>query len=199
MTSLDSSKKFNIIIDTSHKVCIWLVQKDTIVDDSITEEQPSKALLIKMHEVLSRNKISLEEIDCFYFCKGPGSYTGLRISQGLEDYLKFNNLNCYDYYSFEILKVIESGYIFISNAFKNEFFVSEFKNDEIHYQKIKKEDLNSYKENKRLLSYDVKLGDIDYLDVFKNEFNQFFKEVLNRKNQREVFYYRTLSEEYTKA
>ncbi len=196
MTLLDSSKKFSIIIDTSYKTCIWLVLDCKILDLSISDQRPSKKLLTNLNLILTQNNLAIGDIQDFYFCKGPGSYTGLRISQGLEEYLKLNKFNCYDFYSFEILKVLELKYLFVANAFKKEFFVAEKNCEQIEYRKISKDVLNSKRLDREVISYDDSLKDEDYFKVFDEKFSDFFNEVLSNKLEKDVFYYRSLSEEY---
>ncbi len=191
MTSLNSSNY--LIIDTSEACKVWFFFKGELEKTLNLKERPSVVLFESIHQILDEYSLDIREIERFYFCKGPGSYTGLRISEGLEQYLRMNKINCSGFYSFEILNLFDSNYCYLSNAFKNEYFFA-WKDKDIKYKKIKKEfleqeigELEVISSNCLEKTYDKFINDkiVDFLNYLKNE-----------NKVKEVFYYRSLDEEY---
>jgi len=80
-----------------------------------------------------------KELLQFYICKGPGSYTGLKLAQIISEVLALMQTQVIDYTHFDLLNAIfEDGFIFCTYAYKNEFYYGDEKNKKLL---VKKEDL----------------------------------------------------------
>ncbi len=192
MTSSNSFKKF--IIDTSIGCNLWVIENDKILDSFFTDEKPSKFLFKKISDFLENNNLEMDLVDSFYFCKGPGSYTGLRISDSLQKYLELQNLKVKTYFNYQILNVLDENYVFVSNAFKDEFFLAK-KSDKISYQKVKKDLLSDYISSEKIVSFDS--FDRNYFNLFNDKIFKFINFIDNEMSDaKKIFYYRTLEEEY---
>ena len=77
------SKK--LFLDTSCFLTVGLLNDDFSWIDYKVTETPRSASNIhpEVHSLLESNGSSLDEIDEVYLINGPGSYTGIRISEGV--------------------------------------------------------------------------------------------------------------------
>ncbi len=83
----------SLALDTSdHSLLVALMKNDQVLD-VIKEEawqRQSEFLLPRMEEILSRNHLDIKEMDRFIVAKGPGSYTGVRVSLTVGKVLAFD-------------------------------------------------------------------------------------------------------------
>lgn len=71
-----------LAIDTSQKVCSVAVVEDgrTLKEmHTVTEKEHSQTLMPMIKELLESLKITLNDINLLACCKGPGSFTGIRV------------------------------------------------------------------------------------------------------------------------
>jgi len=73
---------YTIGIDTSHLFLLLVLMNEDRTVDAIQLDcfkQQSEYILVKLDELLYRNKVSIEEVNKVVLTIGPGSYTGVRI------------------------------------------------------------------------------------------------------------------------
>ena len=72
----------SLTIDTSNSLEIFVsLERDGRKDElhkPISREQPQEVLLL-LDALLKKNNLALSDIAEIFVCKGPGSYTGLRV------------------------------------------------------------------------------------------------------------------------
>ncbi len=71
-----------LLIDTSSEyLCAVLIKKDKPVSSYIRSQQRAHArrLLPVVEKLLADNSLDLKDLNCIGVCRGPGSFTGLRI------------------------------------------------------------------------------------------------------------------------
>ena len=81
---LDYSRMKIIGVNTStSRGSVALLEDTNIIDEEQSEkpESFSRSILGMLDRILSRNNLTLEEIDGFGVAAGPGSFTGIRIGQ----------------------------------------------------------------------------------------------------------------------
>ena len=160
------------------------------------EKKPSEIIHLRIHEM--KEKHSLDFKNClFVMISGPGSYTGMRLSEGIANILKLAGFNVLSFFSFEIPVILKhkSGR-WITNAFKNQFFIYEWDENKSHQYLINAEDINftsNYFSNttNSLFSNLVMTSEL----IFKNP-KEIFSFVLARNTYSPSFYFRTLDEEF---
>ncbi len=71
-----------LVIDTSDKVARFGLFQNKLVDkiEWVAHRELSKTFYLKLEELLDRNKLSYQDLDSIIIVRGPGSFTGLRIS-----------------------------------------------------------------------------------------------------------------------
>ena len=102
---------YSLVIDTSTKfLYLALVNNDKVVSEKVFEGSKNHAgnSVYQLELMLKENNISVDDLKSIYCGKGPGSYTGLRISVTIAKMLaSFKNIKLY---SVSSLYLAGSGY-----------------------------------------------------------------------------------------
>jgi len=125
MTSQNSSR-FNVYVDTSASVNILLLDTNYNCIDHVieTNRRTGSSLQSLLLNLLGSNKLDVSLIADWFFCAGPGSYTGVRISEGFSQVLELEGKNVYSFFSYQIPQFLGVGSgRWIAKAFRGEFFV----------------------------------------------------------------------------
>jgi tRNA threonylcarbamoyladenosine biosynthesis protein TsaB len=138
----------------------------------------------------------------FFFSAGPGSYTGMRLAEGIAQVLDWESNNVYSFYHFDVPQMIgiKKGY-WVTNAFKGQVFIynwdDQLKQSEKELVDSKDFEILNPNEGYTLSS---ELDDFKELnttkDLIKNLSEQVFLDVLNKKLRNAPYYFRTLEEEF---
>ncbi len=194
--------KYKIFIDSSEDLIVglldeqfnWICYRDDIIGKS------SQFIHGLIHEIIDNNKISYNNVDSIIICSGPGSYTGLRLAEGISHIFKFKNISTKYFYHFEIpsLNGIDSG-IWASNAFKGEIFV--FKWDTNSHEKflLNKNTFidNDYNCNIYSLKESIEnKKSFSTIDMIKKNPNKILKNICQKNVKYTPFYYRSITEEF---
>ena len=195
----------SLFLDTSSYIRIGLVDADLnwVGYKEIQNKKGSSLLHNEIFEFAQEYEISLPETKRIFLCSGPGSYTGMRLSEGMAQIFKWHNAEVFSYFHFEIpnLLGVEKGF-YCQEAFKGEVFIHEWNGDESSQSLIKKEvfvekplnDLEYYHVDGVI--YDHHISSTSEL-VHKNP-QKVFSFVLDRGKHLETFYYRTAEKEFNK-
>ena len=195
MTSQDSSNGHSLFLDTSYGITLGLLDRDyRWLEFEVLEGQKSSEIIHdKINIFLEKHQVDIQSIDIFVL-SGPGSYTGLRVSQGIAQIFELNGAKVY---SFDIFKVgiilsehIEAGMKWIFPAFKSELYIRDVTQDEGELIGESVELLDKYithGSNK----FDA-LSKLNSRQLIKDFAPRLFSEVKNRSLRDDIFYFRTL-------
>ena len=162
-----------------------------------------------IERLCKKNHIKINQFKGFIFCAGPGGYTGLRVSDGISQTFSWFGFETYSFYHFELLTIlgIKNG-IWLSNAFKGEFFC--FNQEESKHTLIKESDyfiknidnkfythyFNAFSPTSRNKFSIDKVTETSQL--LKSNPSTIFKQIISQKWKKELFYYRSIDQEFTK-
>lgn len=184
----------SLFLNTSGNIQIGLLDSKSCWIDYI-ETQKSKASEIlhsMIFEMLNKHRFTAKDIDTVYTIAGPGSYTGLRLGEGLAQVLSMNDVKHYSFYLTDVFEILDlKDYLFYTNAFKKEYFIYE--NGESFL--TKNFDLIE-SSSRKLYSIDAS-GKIENMKnlIYKNS-SLIFDYIQTKKIKKEVFYYRSLEAEF---
>jgi tRNA threonylcarbamoyladenosine biosynthesis protein TsaB len=132
---------------SSSLISIALFKDEKLIDFYESEEsgKQSELLLIKINEILAKNKFSYQNLDLIAASKGPGSFTGTRINTTCaktmamalkKPLILVNNLDALAFSQKELIENKQNLLIAIDAGF-NEFFTANYtiKNAEIFSHK----------------------------------------------------------------
>lgn len=163
------------------------------------EKKPSEVIHTEIFKLLSKYNLKIEEIN-FFFSAGPGSYTGMRLGEGLAQILEWDHKNVFSFFHFDVPRFIgvESG-SWVTNAFKGEVFIYHWNKNEVN------------KELVTSVGFTVANPDLVYTlsqeqknfenlkstkDLVKNHSEILFKKVYEMKLREAPYYFRTLEQEF---
>lgn len=173
----------------------WIEYKD------IDEKKPSEVIHPEIYELASRYNLDFKNMN-FIFSAGPGSYTGMRLGEGIAQILSWDSKNVFSFRHFDVpLMIGVSEGFWVTNAFKGQVFVHTWNAKE---GKSEKELVNNadFKIMDASLGYTLsnEIKEFSHLKTTKGLIHEFSREVFGKvcslKMREPPFYFRTLDEEF---
>jgi len=192
-----------LYLDSSHFVQVGVLDENfTWKHVELVENKKGSTILHKtIYEILRLLELKLKNIDALFLVSGPGSYTGIRLAEGIAQVLEMNEIPIYSFYHYEVPSWCGfESYNFYSNAFKNEFFDFSY-NKGIEEKKMmsKESFFNIDFSRKDLFSITGELEE-KYLEstssLIENNSKEVFKKVMARGKHIAPYYYRPLEKEF---
>jgi len=200
-----------LFLDTTKDITLGLLDNENKwIDYCHYQNVKGSAVIHKyIHDLLEKNNLKIKNFESLIQIAGPGSYTGMRISEGLCQIFDWQGIEFYSIYHFEVGKLLGiSEGIWIDKAFKGEFFVYSWNGEQENRQLVNKVDLEiilqkAIVENKGIYS-SFGLADISHellstAKLIKENATKLFDTVLDKKLKRELYYFRTIDQEFSKA
>jgi tRNA threonylcarbamoyladenosine biosynthesis protein TsaB len=199
----------SFFIDTSEKLVLGILDdKFQWIDYINTNEKKGSGIIHGiLFELLKSNNLKIDDIDNIFLMAGPGSYTGMRLGEGLAQVLEVFNINIYSTYHFDIPKILNiNDGLWCSGAFKGEMFVYSWSGEKENYFLIK-EDIFKI-EFSEALSNNTKVFTNVYTEnelfkeceetskLIKENSELIFNNLYNNKIRKDLYYYRPLELEF---
>ena len=168
----------------------------------LDEKKPSEVIHTEIHQLLLKYHLKISEVN-FIFSSGPGSYTGMRLGEGIAQILSWDNVKVYSFHHFQVPKIVgvKKGF-WVTNAFKQQVFLYNWDVD----QSLDEKSLVNVADFKIM---DTALGftlssalTAEYSklkntkEMIKNEPRLIFDYVIKNKLREPPYYFRTLEEEF---
>lgn len=177
---------YSLFIDTTAGLTIGLLDESFSWKsfDISADNKPSETIHTKIFNLLNQYQLQLKDIRLFYIA-GPGSYTGMRLSEGLADIVKWNEIETFSFYHFDIPKYlgIKKGQ-WITNAFKKEIFSYTW-DENIESKELLAECLNEEAFTLQKTQEFIKQMPVEI-----------FSKVVLLNEKKETYYFRTLEAEF---
>ena len=93
-----------LFIDTTQFITLGLLDSElNWVSFKLIEDKKSSATLhFLVDDLLSTKKIEFSELAGIIYMAGPGSYTGMRVSQGFVDICRLEGMPIYSLYHYQV-------------------------------------------------------------------------------------------------
>ncbi|MCK5882889.1 MAG: hypothetical protein KAG61_04310 [Bacteriovoracaceae bacterium] len=192
---------------TDHLIVGLLSEKFEWIEYYESEERKSSAKIHGLiHELSKKHSIDLASLDGVIQVAGPGSYTGMRVSDGISQILEWSNIKSYGVYHFDVPQLLgEKNYCWYANAFKGETFILEVENGKTTKHLKLEEEAKEFLHDK--LSVGNKIftnfeSDSVFLDTFfsssilKSCPEKIFPKIIEDDSVTEIYYYRSLEDEF---
>lgn len=192
-----------LFLDSTH-----FVQVGVVTDEyewrhvEVTENKKGSAVIHKLiFDVLELTGLTLKQIDGLFLVSGPGSYTGIRLGEGIAQILEMENIPVYSFYHYEVPHFCGyESYTFFANAFKNEYFSYQFNLGTESKTMISKESF--LKADFSRNDFYCITGELEemYLEstssLIQKKPKEVFEKVLSRGEHCAPYYYRPLEKEF---
>ena len=193
-----------LYIDTSYYLSIALFSKDySLVNiKKLKESKSSKVLHFEIQKLLQAENLSLKtDIENLVISSGPGSYTGIRLAEGIAQLLEMIGVKVFSFYHFDLLEKSQK-LAWISKAYKGEYFL--YNADLAEMSLIQKDDLLEVtQEYNKIYTHFLDSFDLDLQRDIESTFDMFIDhsvtvlpQIINQKTRKTPFYYRKLEDEF---
>lgn len=194
--------EYSLFLDTSAFIQVGLLDQSNnwLSYELIKNKKGSQILHGLIFELLKSKSLSIKDIKRLVVANGPGSYTGIRLAEGLAQVLEIEGIEVINFYHFEVPSFLDSqDYRFVASAFKNEFFCYQRRNEEVEQFLISKEDFLELKDNSRTFHIGDDVAGRTFnstYDLFSNQSVAIFSKVIERSTRNKPFYFRPLEKEF---
>ncbi len=193
-----------LFVDTSELLIVGLLNDkfDWLEYHELRDKKSSALIHALIYELLEKHKVKLKDILGFIQVAGPGSYTGMRVSEGISQVLDWQDIKVNSFYHFEVPSLLEvKKGSWISRAFKGEAFIYSWNAEKENQELILLDDASKRIESEQSDFYTHFAGnfesELNYTsEMIKNNSKELFPLVLSQNLQREPFYYRSLEKEF---
>ena len=191
----------SLFIDSTSGLVIGLLDPkyNWIEYMSLNEKKPSEIIHFEIFNILKKHNLKFSNIQIF-ISSGPGSYTGMRLSEGIAQVFELEKIPVYSFYHFEVprLSGIDSGF-WVTNAFKGQAFI--FKWDKMGVEKHLVDKEKFVIENEK---FGFTLDNTDSLflnlistkSILKDKAPEIFSKILSQQLRVSPYYFRSLEEEF---
>ena len=193
-----------LFIDTTQNITIGLLGEDLKWVDYqyLISKKSSAELHYLIYQMLSSKDIDVTSVSGLIYCAGPGSYTGMRISEGLSNIFEWSTIKVNSFYHFEVPGIcgIDEG-VWCAKAFKGEYFLYSWNKTIGEKVLVPESDLESRVQNKEFyFGHEAVLEKSGKLskDFIKDYHQIIFKYVLENNLCVPLYYYRPLEEEFSR-
>lgn len=192
-----------LFLDTSAYIQVGLLDEDfKWVHYELIQNRKGSQLIHKViYDTMKDFKLTFKDIKGILLANGPGSYTGIRIGEGVSQILALEGTPIYSFYHYEVpaLCGVEE-YTFFEKAFKGEIFEyyrknSEFKDQLITEEKFRSSDLSdehNYHLTGELLDQVLQ----SVYGLFQKYPKEIFSKVVERAEHLPPYYFRPLEKEF---
>jgi tRNA threonylcarbamoyladenosine biosynthesis protein TsaB len=193
-----------LFIDSSLCIQVGLLDADLnwLHYEYVPNQKGSTVLHSIIYSVLEEAGLKILDLKGLIIANGPGSYTGIRLTEGISQISEAEGISVCSFYHFEVPFFCGiSNYKFYANAFKGEIFEYSFKGkDEVNISMLKKDTFlsRSFDED----NFFHINGELEgkYLssttELIKENSLKLFTKVINRKRHSDPYYFRSLEKEF---
>ncbi len=191
-----------LFLDSSTYIQVGILRKDFswIHHEIIKNKKGSHIIHSLIYSALKEKGFETTDIEGIFLANGPGSYTGIRVAEGLSQILEIEGVPVYSFYHFEVPRFCGlTEYDFFAEAFKGEVF---------HY-KFAEEKSSSLISEEDFLGIDLAQGKGFHLEgtilnrklssvyeLFEKKSSDIFSKVFERAEHLPPYYYRTAEKEF---
>ncbi len=194
---------FSLYVDSTSGLVIGLLDSNfkwiEYLDSN--EKKPSEVIHHVIYSLVQKYNLDLKSMN-FFFSAGPGSYTGMRLGEGIAQVLAWDDKKVFSFHHFDVPKMtgVQKGF-WVSNAFKGQIFVFNWDNKTGLAEKelVNSADFKIIEADLGFtLSTEVK--EFSHLkttrELIKNQSTVIFKKAFEDKLREPPYYFRTLEEEF---
>jgi tRNA threonylcarbamoyladenosine biosynthesis protein TsaB len=189
---------FYLLLDTTNGLTIGLLNNklEWINYYAFEEKKPSEVIHFKINEILELNNVNLKDITLITVA-GPGSYTGMRLSEGISNIFMVCGIKTMSFFHFEVplLLGVNEG-CFVTNAFKGQYFNYSWKNNKVERNLVNNTEMNFSKKVYTNIHDNKFIDSISTSKLILENNEILFKKVIERGTCEKSFYFRALDEEF---
>ncbi len=192
-----------IYLDTTKNMTIGILGHDYkwIKLIPFMESRSTESLHFQILEMLKDLNLTIKDVSTLFTVAGPGSYTGMRVSEGMAQIFNWQGIRTNSFYHFHVPQLIgKKNYAFICKAFKGEFFLKGPKEEGLFDLSQMDKVIKKYREDGvELFSHHQEEGLKDFSftnDIIAQKPFEIFSKVYEENMAMGPFYFRPLEKEF---
>ena len=195
---------FSLYVDSTSGLTVGLLNSsfEWIEYNEYDNKKPSEIIHVEILNLLKKHSVNLKK-DCrFIFNSGPGSYTGMRLGEGLAQVFEWDQLPVFSFHHFDVPKLMDINEGFwVTSAFKGQVFLYEWNLSKLesaqtlidsHQFEIKNSQLGFTLNESEEAFHELQ----STKDLIKKNQKIIFKKVVENNLRVSPFYFRTIDEEF---
>ena len=123
----------SLYLDTTGNLCAGILAEDGqhwLAWKTVAAQKTSAVIYPLLHDLLEQQHLKLAEVSTFYYVAGPGSYTGMRLAEGLAQIVRWK-IPVRSFYHFAVPGLLgQSSGLWLCSAFKQEYFVYQWQDQQ---------------------------------------------------------------------
>lgn len=192
-----------LFLDSSSFIQVGILNEELnwLHHEIVANKKGSQVLHSVIHNNLKDQGLKISDIKTVFLANGPGSYTGIRVAEGICQVLELGGASVFTFHHFEVPALCGIlDYDYYSEAFKGEVFHYKRRGEESDFSLIKEEDFKSREvdtECEYALDGEILGESLERIyKLFESRPQEIFNKVLERKDRQPPFYYRSVEKEF---
>jgi len=186
-----------LFLDTTSNLKLGLLDEEFnwLSYQKFNSDKPSEIIHSKIYHLLQTHKVDLLKTSLIYIA-GPGSYTGMRLSEGIVETFNLNNILVYGMYQYQIPQFsgVKKGK-WACNAFKSQYFIYEWDQDNAKTILVNKDKFD-FSEIYYFSDDGLNLSGENVESFLNKNSNMIFKKLTTNNNKIKPYYFRDLEMEF---
>jgi len=116
----------SLYLDTTGNLLAGILaddQSNWLAWEEVAAQKTSAVIYPLLHRLLDQQNLTLAAVQNFYYVAGPGSYTGMRLAEGLAQIIRWK-IPVRSFYHFQVPALLgERDGLWFCSAFKQEYFI----------------------------------------------------------------------------
>ncbi len=196
-----------LYIDTTQYVTVAIFDKKTFKFKeyvSLHEKKSSKIIHSTINDLLTKQGVDPLKLEGIIICAGPGSYTGMRVGEGIAQIFEWQEIEKFSFYHFDVPRYagISSG-VWFANAFKGEVYIHTWDGKDFSDKLILNCDFNKYQQrNKLMYTHFLEEEEADSSEIvltskmIRDMPEVILKKIIEDREQKPLYYFRELEKEF---
>jgi tRNA threonylcarbamoyladenosine biosynthesis protein TsaB len=197
-----SAGSFDLFIDSTYELTLGLLDEGHRWQSfaQFPNQKASQLLQREVFNMCEAKGFKVKDLRSVVWLAGPGFYTGLRLSEGFVDVLKYFSIPSFSFYSHEIPAFCGvNNATWITRAYRGEYFVHRDEATTLYATKDLPDFEEVYIHTESAIDDVIRAHSkrrISTLDLLKGDPRPIFSNVISRKLNRESYYFRAPEDEF---
>lgn len=197
---------FTLFIDTTFGITVGLLDESHCwkAYNYIDSSKSSSIIHKIINDLLSDLGVDESSLKRLVQVSGPGSYTGMRVSDGISQIFEWQNIETYAIHHFQVPKIlgINEG-MWLAKAFKGEIFCHQWSKDQEKNFLILESQLNEITDMQSELfvghTSDFTFDTTQTSILIKENSEKIFKYIFENQLKEPLYYFRSIEDEFSKG